>query len=73
MKLGGKRISLIVSVMAGVMFGMTAFQQFAQFGVAAQLFWTVTFAVFGAGCVWLVYLVFWGLRRLFGGPPSSEE
>lgn len=72
MKLGGKRISLIVSIMAGVMFGMTAFQQFAQFGPAVQLVWTVLFAGFGAGCVWLIYLVFWGLKRLFGGPPADD-
>ena len=72
MKLGGKRISLIVSIMAGVMFGMTAFQQFAQFGTGPQLFWTVAFAGFGAGCVWLIYLIFWALKRIFGGPPSGE-
>ena len=68
--LGGRVIAAITSVLAGWVFGSTAWGQFASLPAGARVVVTALFALTGAGFVWLVYglivLVRYLLRKLAG-------
>lgn len=70
--LGGRVIAAITSVLAGWVFGSTAWGQFASLAPGARVVMTILLALTGAGMVWLVYglfvLVRYLLRKLAGRP-----
>lgn len=62
--LGGRVIAAIASILAGWVFGSTAWGQFASLPAGARVVMTILFALTGAGFVWLVYGLFVLVRRL---------
>jgi len=58
--IGGRNITIIASVLAAWVFGSTAWQQFTPLPTAGRLLFSLAFAVWGGGAIWLVY----GLVRL---------
>lgn len=62
--LGGRVIAAITSILAGWVFGSTAWGQFSSLPAGARVVMTILFALAGAGFVWLVYGVLVLVRRL---------
>lgn len=63
--LGGRVIAAITSVLAGWVFGSTAWGQSASLAPGARVVMVILLALTGAGLVWLVYGLLVLVRHLF--------